>query len=100
MLDREKFDRVVPRVWAERVRQVRLKEAGRFPFTLDQPNLGQSQRFTKLVGEVGEVGTAIEWVEGTVYDVPAYVENRVDELKKELTQVAALAIAWLEGLES
>lgn len=77
----------------ERFRQEELRKAGKFPRTAatrDCPNL---ERLAFLAEEFGEVSRHV-------------VEESIDaarldrtKLRKELVQVAALALAWLEGME-
>ncbi len=49
------------------------------------PSLGDTVRATVLTEEVGEVARAV-------------LDKRADDLRKELVQVAAVAVAWLEAL--
>lgn len=70
---------------AERSRQERLKEAGKFPFTCADEAPSDDHNLRVLVEEVGEVARACD---------PA----NEDDLRSELIQVAAVAVAWLERL--
>ena len=84
------FAIVSQRVLLERKRQEHLKETGRFKYTLDDnPGMDDGQRLAALLEEVAEVGKAILGEAGLVIDG--------GDIDKELTQVAALAFAWLEG---
>lgn len=74
----------------ERARQERLKAEGRFDFTCADPALGHLAACAVLTEEVGEVARAVMGREGLVRDG--------GDLRKELVQVAAVAIAWLEAL--
>lgn len=90
-MDVEKFLLVVGTVRAERKRQQTLKESGRFRHTLDDNDPGYTdlERLACVLEELAEVGKAILGESGHVIDG--------GDLDKELTQVAALSIAWLEG---
>lgn len=78
------------RVWAldkiiiERDRQDDLKKKGRFKYTCAD-NIDSKMALSILVEEVGEVARAIN-------------ENDTDELIKEISQVGAISLAWLEGI--
>ena len=68
----------------ERERQDVLKAQGKFAHTCADP-IPLEKAFSILVEEVGEVGKALN-------------ENNPADVVVELTQVAAVALAWLEGL--
>lgn len=72
-------------------RQVQLQAEGRFRFT-PKDNIPRHQKLAMLLEECGEVARMTLAIEGIVQESPDK-----DELEKELTQVAAIAIAWLEG---
>jgi len=70
------------RIENERNRQELLKEQGKFDHTLSDI-IPWADKYTILGEEFGEIARAIQ--------------NRdFDNLKDELTQVAALCLAWLE----
>lgn len=73
------------KIWAERIRQEELKAAGKFVYTAADPECPDVTRITMLVEEIGEVARAMQ-------------NNDLDNLKEELTQVAAITFAWLEYL--
>ena len=75
----------------ERVRQVDLKAEGRFKYTPDEVPTIRSQAM--LSEENGEVARAVLALSGWVQE-----ELTVEDLYKELTQVAAVACAMMEGL--
>lgn len=77
----------------ERTRQEWLKQAGRFEFTPADPGMSNGQRLGCLMEELGEVARAMLEGENAVND-----KHDVD-LRKELIQVAALAVAWVEYLD-
>lgn len=78
----------------ERERQAELKAAGRFKHTLNDPELTLSQKLAAVTEEVGEVARVVQALEGMNDDLAT-----VAQLRDELTQVAALCVAWLEGLQ-
>lgn len=69
----------------ERERQDELKAAGKFANTCAD-SISNGACLAILVEEVGEIARAMnEW------------DKNPGQLKKEVTQVAAVAMAWLEG---
>lgn len=81
-------------VAAERERQVTLKESGRFQYTPSDEQVTDSQRLAMLVEEVGEVARNCLARANLVKDGEASDKA----LRKELSQVAAIAVAWMEAL--
>lgn len=81
----------------ERHRQDVLKREGRFRFTCADPEMTHFERYAVLGEEFGEVGRAALEAHALVYDGQTPAEA-VDRLRMELAQVAAVALAWLEGL--
>ncbi len=78
----------------ERQRQDQLRDAGRFPFTCADDGLDDAQRLAVLTEEVGEVARCLcERINGNVTLEGPY------QLRNELVQVAAVAMAWIEYLE-
>jgi NTP pyrophosphatase (non-canonical NTP hydrolase) len=102
-----RMGRVFDVIYGERVRQQRLKEEGRFLYTCaDTIGLTPSQKYVVLAEECGEVARVLLNLNALATDFK--VENRSAEahhaalavmLKKELIEVAAVAVAWLESLE-
>jgi NTP pyrophosphatase (non-canonical NTP hydrolase) len=90
MITREAIELVV----SERRRQDRLKADGRFPYTCADDELSPFEKYAVLSEEVGEVARAL--LEAS--DLSNH-KNYV-ELRKELIQVAAVAVAWIESLTS
>jgi NTP pyrophosphatase (non-canonical NTP hydrolase) len=86
-------ERVFQEVHAERERQEELKAAGRFEETCADPGMSDFERFAVLGEEVGEVAKAI-------LEEAGRRRRGDDDLRTELTQVAAVAIAWLESIEA
>lgn len=77
----------------ERGRQDVLKAEGRFEYTLaDNPGLDDMEKLYCILEELAEAGKAIMRSRGLVTDGDGHA------LRKEIVQVAALALAWLEAL--
>lgn len=84
---------VLADVTNEMERQLKLKAEGRFPYTARDPELSPLAKCAVLVEEVGEVARAVLEAGELVNDT-----HHVN-LRKELIQVAAVALAWVEGLD-
>jgi NTP pyrophosphatase (non-canonical NTP hydrolase) len=77
----------------ERGRQERLKREGKFRYTCADPKMGDFACLAVLVEEVGEVARLLcDFEGGKRYDLSL--------MRAELTQVAAVAVAWLQRLEA
>jgi hypothetical protein len=87
-------DQALAMVGTERARQLRLKAEGRFKYTPSDDELTDWQRFGMIIEEVGEVARNLLARDALVTD------GDVDDLALgvELTQVAALSVAWMERL--
>jgi NTP pyrophosphatase (non-canonical NTP hydrolase) len=79
---------VMAAVSHERDRQERLKADGRFAYTCADAGIDGFARFAILLEEVGEVARALNEAD---IDGP--------NLRAELLQVAAVAVAWVEGID-
>ncbi len=95
--------RVTPRtevalfsVLLERGRQEQRKAEGRFLFTCADDGLSLAEKFTILGEEVGEV--AREALTNSRRRLARDTEGTDEALYKELAQVAAVAVAWMESL--
>lgn len=86
-MERVIHDQVLALVSEERVRQAALRAAGKFPYTPDCPEVPPLLNLAMLIEEVGEVARELQ--AGSV---------SADRLREELIQVAAIAVAWVEGL--
>lgn len=71
---------------AERRRQNQLKAEGRFPCTMDEPEMTNLTRLAVLGEEYGEVCRALQ-------DQPS-------NLRTEIVQLGACCVAWLQYLDS
>lgn len=92
-----------------RDQQDKLCEEGEFEYTCASPGMEDAERFCVLSEEVGEVARNILVVEGlvkdgvipnglTVQEMHLRMLSELQELRKELAQVAAVAEAWIENL--
>ena len=83
-------------VMMERGRQEQRKDEGRFLYTCADEGLTHAERFTILGEEVGEV--AREALTNNGRRLARDTEGTDVALYKELAQVAAVAVAWMEYL--
>lgn len=82
---------VLANVRDERLHQEQLKAAGRFKNTCSDP-ISDFERLAILGEEYGEAARAALERAGSSNDVHGA------DLEKELIQIAAVAVAWVEGL--
>ena len=80
-------------VRAERRRQETLKAEGRFRYTCADVEMTDDERMCVLVEEVGEAARAVLEKRRLANDTHG------KELRTELVQVAAVAVAWIEALD-
>lgn len=88
---------VLTHVGTERLRQDVLKEQGRFEFTCADDGMTNAEKLACLVEEVGEVAREV-----LTQDERRLARDTVGSkaaLRKELIQVASVAVAWVEGLD-
>ena len=85
------LDNALGLVYDEVRRQAQLKAEGRFRYTPADPNVTEMAKLAMLTEEVGEVGRNLMARAGMVADG----DTSTGALVKELTQVAAIAVAWL-----
>lgn len=85
-------DIVLALVAAERERQEVLKRSGRFKHTCADTGLTDAQKLCILTEELGEVARAVQEAADTAGD------KHGKDLMEELVQVAAVAVAWVEGV--
>ena len=87
-----KSELVSREVIAERERQEELKAAGKISFNVAAPTASNCPKLSVLAEEFGEVA----------HQVTDLLENNgrgsVAELRKELIQLAAVSVAWIESL--
>src|ERR1022692_2831392 len=94
---------VLHRIWMERLRQKHLLKMGKITFSCDSPIVDNDRKLRALVEEIGEVAQALEAFEhhgcSSSADGLQRFRDKKAHLKTELTQVAAVAVAWLEALD-
>jgi NTP pyrophosphatase (non-canonical NTP hydrolase) len=81
---------------AERARQEVLKAEGRFEFTCADAGLTNAETLACLTEELGEVAQEVLTQEGR--RLARDTVGTPEALRKELVQVAAVALAWIEAL--
>jgi NTP pyrophosphatase (non-canonical NTP hydrolase) len=92
-----KLERVLILVGSERMRQDILKEQGRFEFSCADDGLTNAEKLACLTEELGEVAQEVLTQEGR--RLARDTVGTKEALRKELVQVAAVAVAWIEGLD-
>jgi NTP pyrophosphatase (non-canonical NTP hydrolase) len=80
----------------ERKRQEQLKAEGRFEFTCADDGLTNAEKLACLTEELGEVAQEVLTQEGR--RLARDTVGTPEALRKELVQVAAVAVAWIEAL--
>lgn len=88
---------VFAKIAEERVRQRELFHAGKITFDCASVIPDPNRKLRVLMEEVGEVAQELDRLEG-VRDRRGEVFV-LEDLQTELTQVAAVAVAWLESME-
>jgi NTP pyrophosphatase (non-canonical NTP hydrolase) len=85
--------RILEAIYMERERQEKLKAEGRFAFTCADSEMSNPERLTVLGEEFGEVCHEVNEGIGE--------GRKVDKtkLRKELVQVAAVCMAWIEAID-
>jgi len=105
-------DEVLLEVSEERTRQETLKEQGKFVFTCADKGLSEAEKLAVLAEEFGEVSKETVELIINLAKVMKFrmtndarsgaIEEAIKEYKvkarKELIQVAAVAVAWVEAL--
>lgn len=87
---------ILDEVLDERKRQERLVSLGKFKETCASPTMGDPDRYLVLAEEFAEV-TVLVTAAAFDREPP---ENYRDKLRAELIQVAAVAVAWVEGIDA
>jgi glycerol dehydrogenase-like iron-containing ADH family enzyme len=85
---------VLEAIRRERFRQEDLKSKGKFAYSCADGGMSNAERLTVLAEELGEVSHEVNEGIGTgrVIDMK--------KLRKELIEVAAVACAWIEAIDS
>lgn len=89
----------VVKIIAERARQEKLLREGKFLFTCASRVADPIRKLRVLVEEIGEVAEAIDQLEIAESRRSLALKEYRLELRAEITQVAAVAVAWLESFE-
>ena len=89
-----RLERVLIDVGSERKRQLLLQEQGKFEYTLSDDVMTDFERAACIMEEVGEVCRAVLVLNGLATDPGQSWPG----LRKELCQIAALSVAWMERL--
>lgn len=88
------YTRAIGRVLDEQDYQVNAQRQGRFTYTpKDCPD--DKLILAMVLEELGEVSRLVQAKEKTVQE-----KFNQDDLEKEIMQVAALSVSWMEGLEA
>ncbi len=100
---------VLDEVLAERLRQEQLRAAGKFLWTCADPTKPNSEKLAVLSEEFGEVAREVTELviardkfdaRGSAVEVFNTLHGKaMANLRKELIQVAAVAVAWAEALK-
>ena len=85
---------VLEHVRNERHRQEELRRAGRFKETCASATMDEGVKLAVLLEEVGEVARAL------LEKGDAANDKHGVELRKELVQVAAVCVAWVEAIDA
>ena len=88
---------VMTQIWLERRNQRQLFQTGKIKFDCASPIVSKDRKLRALTEEIGEVARAIDLLENA--EATSKILSAKEHLRDELTQVAAVAIAWLEALE-
>ena len=107
-------DEVLLEVNEERMRQETLKEQGKFLFSCADKGLSEAEKLAVLGEEFGEVSKEVTELvielaklmkfrmapETRTEVIESAIRNYKVKARKELVQVAAVAVAWVEALSS
>lgn len=86
-------------VYRERLRQDELQLKGKFPFTCAMHGLSMPEKLAVLAEEFGEASRHVaEAINLRHLTQEELTKTQRDELRAELIQVAAVAVAWAETL--
>lgn len=111
-----RMQRILQAVYDERVRQEALKKTGKFLWSCAdngfrkvcdggrsevQCTITEAEKLVVLAEEFGEVSREVmEEIIGNDRDDAAHADASIARLRKELIQVAAVAVAWVESLDA
>lgn len=94
--------KVIEEVYKERGRQEDLRKAGKFAWTCADPTQSNARKLAVLAEEFGEVAREVteEIISGDKKDPDGRIPILKQNIRKELIQVAAVCVAWVEALDS
>lgn len=95
--ERKRIHGIYADILTEREHQEALKIAGKFRYTCADVEMVDTSRACVLTEETGEVCRAVLSIFGLTKDTPE--KASYFHLRRELVQVAAVAVAWIEGLD-
>jgi len=90
---------VFERIAQERLRQKQLLKAGRILFNCDSPIVSDDRKLRVATEELGEVAREIDLIE-QVRSGRRMQHSPTVGLVNEITQLAAVCVAWLETFEN
>ena len=93
-LSTESFQKAVGRIGDECRKQELFKLAGRFAHSCADVGVSDFERLAILAEEFGEVAHEVNETIG------GHAPLNREKLRKELVQVAAVCVAWLQGLDA
>ena len=88
---------VFERIAQERLRQRELLREGKILFNCDSPIVSDDRKLRIATEELGEIAKAIDDVEFTGGKSKYHTH---EDIRTELTQLAAVCVAWLESFEN
>jgi hypothetical protein len=91
-----RLERCLIAVGSERKKQLLYQSQGKFKYTLSDPSCDELTGVACLGEELGEVSRAVLNRQGLANDPEVDRSDRA--LYHELSQIAALAVAWMEKL--
>lgn len=99
-------EEVLTRIWLERLRQRDLFRRGKLSCPVESTTTDENRKLRVLVEEVGEVAQELDALEMITRartesreKFEARLNKRRRHLQLELTQLAAVTVAWLESFE-
>lgn len=96
----DKTELVLNSVHDERRRQEKLKAEGRFRYTCADPEMTDDESYVVLGEEFGEVAKQVLTQPGRTGEMSFDTVGTSADLRKELIQVAAIAVAWVERIDN
>lgn len=85
---------VMTAIWLERLRQKKLFKDKLLSFDCSSPVVSHDRKLRVATEELGEIAQTIDRLE------TSDCAHRREHLKTEITQLAAVCVAWLESMEA